>query len=74
MIDKILSHKLTLLFAASGVGKSSLLQAGVIPHLKKVEELDVVYHKNWFGQPALDLKQTVVQSLKQASVGSMPLN
>lgn len=32
LIDKILTHKLTLLFATSGVGKSSLLQAAVICH------------------------------------------
>lgn len=34
LIDKILANRLTLLFAASGVGKSSLLQAAVLPHLK----------------------------------------
>ncbi|MGB1258064.1 MAG: hypothetical protein ACPG51_19475, partial [Thiolinea sp.] len=34
LLDKVLTNRLTLLFAASGVGKSSLLQAAVIPHLK----------------------------------------
>jgi len=44
LIDKILSNKLTLLFADTGVGKSSLLQASVIPELKQPERenLDVV--------------------------------
>ena len=44
LIDKILANRLTLLFAASGVGKSSLLQAAVLPHFKdpKEENLDVV--------------------------------
>ena len=32
LIDKILVHRLTLLFAATGVGKSSLLQAAVLPY------------------------------------------
>ena len=31
LIDKLLTNKLTLLFAGTGVGKSSLLQAAVIP-------------------------------------------
>ena len=43
LVDKILTNKLTLLFAASGIGKSSLLQAAVLPQLKdpKQENLDV---------------------------------
>ncbi|SDZ75568.1 hypothetical protein SAMN05660964_00148 [Thiothrix caldifontis] len=49
LIDKVLTNRLTLLFAASGVGKSSLLQAAVIPRLKSPsgENLDVVYHIDW---------------------------
>ena len=50
LIDKILTHKLTFLFAASGVGKSSLLRAAVLPALKRParmdrEPLDVIYYK-----------------------------
>jgi len=67
LVDKVLANKLTLLFAASGVGKSSLLQAAVIPQLKSVEghHLDVVYHKNWFANPLVDLKQTIIHELQQ---------
>ncbi len=67
LIDKILGNKLTLLFAASGVGKSSLLQAAVIPQLKAPagENIDVVYHRDWFDNPATDLKQTLIDYLKQ---------
>jgi len=67
LIEKILTHKLTLLFAASGVGKSSLLQAAVIPQLKSVADknIDVVYHKNWFALPEADLKQTLLDYFKQ---------
>jgi len=60
LIDKILTNKLTLLFAASGVGKSSLLQAAVIPQLKAPlgKNRDVIYHNEWFADPEADLKQT----------------
>ncbi len=67
LIDKILTNKLTLLFAASGVGKSSLLQAAVMPQLKEPadENLDVIYHNQWFANPCADLKQTLVDYLQK---------
>jgi HEAT repeat protein len=70
LVDKILTNKLTLLFASSGVGKSSLLQAAVIPHLKAPagEYLDVVYHKNWFADPITDLKQTLIDYFKEEDI------
>ena len=67
LIGKILTNKLTLLFAASGVGKSSLLQAAVMPQLKDPagENVDVVYHNQWFANPEADLKQTIIDYLQQ---------
>jgi len=49
--DKIRARKLTFLFAASGVGKSSLLQAGVMPELKNptrkhYKPLNVIYYND----------------------------
>jgi putative ribosome biogenesis GTPase RsgA len=32
---QIMAHKLTVLYGASGVGKTSVLQAGVIPRLEE---------------------------------------
>lgn len=67
LIDKILANRLTLLFAASGVGKSSLLQAGVLPQLKdpKHENLDAVYFTDWVSSPLAGLKQAVPHYLRQ---------
>ena len=66
LIDKILANRLTLLFAASGVGKSSLLQAAVLPQLKHPgqENLDVVYHNDWVTKPLAGLKQVVLKTLQ----------
>ena len=66
LIDKILTNRLTLLFAASGVGKSSLLQAAVIPHLrsKTGENLTVVYHIDWVSDPVMSLYDAVLQTLR----------
>lgn len=68
LIDKILVHRLTLLFAATGVGKSSMLQAAVMPHLKAPlgENLDVVYYIDWVSPPLEGLKQAVRQALQQS--------
>jgi len=67
LVDKILTNKLTLLFAASGVGKSSLLQAAVIPELKRPdrENLTVIYYKDWVNDPSVTLKNTLFESLTQ---------
>ncbi len=43
LLDKILANRLTLLFAASGVGKSSLLQVGIM--LKRAGR--VFYCNSW---------------------------
>ncbi len=61
LINKILAHRLTLLFAATGVGKSSLLQAAVIPQLEDAqqENLAVVHHNHWV-KPALATVKTSI--------------
>jgi HEAT repeat protein len=69
LIDKILTHKLTFLFAASGVGKSSLLRAAVLPELKQPgrmdrEPLDVIYYNDWVDNPLNSLKKFIVDDLK----------
>jgi hypothetical protein len=75
LIDKLLVHKLTLLFAASGIGKSSLLQAALQPALKHSkppdhEALDVVYCNNWVNDPGSTLKTTVARTLEEQ--GKLP--
>ncbi|MCW5213576.1 ATP-binding protein, partial [Desulfobulbus sp. TB] len=57
LLDKIRANRLTLLLAGSGVGKSSLLRAGIMPALDGDTEL--VYHRNWSAPPGPALKQSV---------------
>ena len=66
LIDKILANRVTLLFAASGVGKSSLLQAKVLPQLNdpQHENLDTVYYRDWVLSPLPTLKQHILATLK----------
>ena len=67
LIDKIFSDKLTLLFAATGVGKSSLLQASVLPELKRHDRcgLDVVCFREWVSDPFTALKDEVLTTLRE---------
>ncbi|MGD8588674.1 MAG: hypothetical protein PVG22_07550, partial [Chromatiales bacterium] len=70
LIDKVLTRKLTLLFAASGIGKSSLLQAALQPSLKRPtppahDALDVVYCNDWVREPGPTLKIRVADTLKE---------
>ena len=66
LVDKILGNRLTLLFAASGVGKSSLLQAAVIPQLKAAsgENLTVVCNTDWVSEPIARVRACVLRTLQ----------
>ncbi|VFN05305.1 MAG: hypothetical protein BECKG1743D_GA0114223_112082 [Candidatus Kentron sp. G] len=73
LIDKILANPFTLLLAETGVGKSSLLQAAVLPRLKHPEHhnVDVVYYKDWvLPDPARCVKREILQTLQ--GQGAMP--
>ncbi|MCI5125651.1 MAG: hypothetical protein D3925_14550, partial [Candidatus Electrothrix sp. AR5] len=61
LLDNIRFNRLTLLLAGSGVGKSSLLRAGVMPILGADPATELLYHNTWSGDPAKELKQTVAQ-------------
>lgn len=65
LVDKLLTNRLTLLFAASGVGKSSLLNASVLPHLKDPfgENLTVACHNDWVTMPAVDGLMSAIQAV-----------
>jgi HEAT repeat protein len=67
LIDKMFSSKLTLLFANTGVGKSSLIQAAVMPQLKSPERenLDVVYYNDWVLNPLEMIKDETLRILRE---------
>lgn len=43
----LLTAKLTILYGESGVGKSSVLRAGVLPILRQIPNLSTVYFRRW---------------------------
>ncbi len=53
MRERLYSCNTTLLFAASGVGKTSFLRARLLKAIDG-EEFDTCYHRDWAGKPPLD--------------------
>jgi WD40 repeat protein len=66
MKDRIFSAKTTLLFAGSGVGKTSFLNAKIIPDLEGSHS--VLYHNIWSGPdtPLLMIKKALAALLRSS--------
>ncbi|HEX5736254.1 MAG TPA: WD40 repeat domain-containing protein [Blastocatellia bacterium] len=74
MKDRIFSGRTTLLFAGSGVGKTSFLNAKVIPALSR--GFFIFYYKEWAaeGEPLAAIKRALCDQLKlDRSQASQPL-
>lgn len=75
LVDKILANHLTLLFAASGVGKSSLLNASIIPYLKSSlvgENLAVAYVSDWVSDPYAAIQHEVIKAVQEKGFLNAP--
>ncbi|HET8751082.1 MAG TPA: hypothetical protein VFM43_00985 [Gaiellaceae bacterium] len=55
----VLANRLTVLYGPSGVGKSSLLYAGVARRLRELGDAPVVVHDSWVEDPAAALISSV---------------
>lgn len=61
----LFASRLTILFGASGVGKSSVLQAGVAHNLRRKEDMAVVVFSDWHEAPLDNLRQAVQDEIEQ---------
>jgi formylglycine-generating enzyme required for sulfatase activity len=61
--NQIMAHKLTVLFGQSGVGKTSLINAGAIPRLE--EEGYTSLYLRILREPAAAIKQAVLQLVEE---------
>jgi WD40 repeat protein len=68
IISNLYAAQLTVLYGASGVGKSSVLLAGAVPLMKKEPNLAVIVFRNWQGGAFLDeIKKTTLESITRSS-------
>lgn len=66
--DQILASPITVLFAPSGAGKSSLLRARIIPEMHDLEAL-VVYVSQWVASPIAAIRAAVVKAVGPTIAG-----
>src|SRR5947209_11930626 len=60
----VMEEPLTVLYGASGAGKSSVLQAGVVPHIRQLSNVAVVYFRNWQSDSLLEeIQATIVKTI-----------
>ncbi|MDE3090271.1 MAG: ATP-binding protein [Chloroflexota bacterium] len=64
--------RLTILYGASGVGKSSLLQAGVAYRLHQQPGRAIVVFNNWHGDPLPELKRAAASEIAQVLQKQIP--
>ena len=64
IIANLQASRLTLLYGASGVGKTSVLNAGVVNQLRKMDDEAVVYFSEWQSNPLLGLRGAVVRGVR----------
>ncbi len=63
LVANLLAGRLTVLYGPSGVGKSSLLRAGVAQQLRQIEGATVVVHDTWADDPANSLVATLAAAV-----------
>jgi WD40 repeat protein len=68
IISNLYASNLTVLYGASGVGKSSVLLAGVVPKLRESPSAAVVVFRDWVHPRFLDeLKDVCIHAIERAS-------
>jgi WD40 repeat protein len=82
VVANLTTARLTLLYAGSGVGKSSILRAGVLPRLQEIaresyEDLDVpdaavAYVREWSPDPLVTIAAAVHDAVKRVP-GASPV-
>src|SRR5260221_2648385 len=66
IVANLFAAPLTLLYGASGVGKSSVLRAGVVHQLRERKDPLVVAFETWQTDPVSSLKAAVAQEAARA--------
>lgn len=70
LADKIITHRLTLLFSPHAMGKTVFLQDALIPWLTSPlqKNLDVIYYRDWQIEPQRELKAVIEKTLNESGV------
>ena len=76
IVTNLRASRLTILYGSSGVGKSSVIRAGVVPYLRRASEISAipgeppdflyVIIREWVNDPVLSLKAGINQAVEYA--------
>jgi WD40 repeat protein len=72
VVANAFASRLTVLYGPSGVGKSSLLRAGVVHSMRKLTEMDpitVAYYSSWSGDPLGGIEEAARGALTETFGG-----
>jgi WD40 repeat protein len=71
VLANLVASRLTVLYGASGVGKTSLLRAAVAHSLRAVPDSTVVVFSSWAGDPARGLREAIEEAAGIEASGSL---
>jgi WD40 repeat protein len=71
VVANLLASRLTVLYGASGVGKSSLLRAAVAHSLRRAHNAAVVVFSSWAGDPRRGLAAAIDEAVGMESEGTL---
>src|SRR5438445_13141701 len=63
VVANLLASRLTVLYGASGVGKTSLLRAAVAHSLRRLHDAAVVVFSSWAGEPGRGLNEAIEEAV-----------
>lgn len=73
--SNLYASSLTVVYGASGVGKSSILRAGVVPYLESAESTTVVYFNQWQDPSFVDrLKSDCLSAVAKSISGPLSVD
>jgi hypothetical protein len=65
IVANLMASRLTVLYGVSGVGKTSLLRAGVAHRLRRTHNATVIVFSSWTGDPVGDLLDAVEKAVPE---------
>ena len=71
VVANLLASRLTVLYGASGVGKTSLLRAAVAQSLRQTQDAAVVLFSSWAGDPVAGLGDAIDEAAGIESTGTL---
>jgi WD40 repeat protein len=71
VVANLLASRLTVLYGASGAGKTSLLRAAVANSIRRTHDAAVVFYSSWAGDPRAGLAAAIDEAVGIEATGTL---